>query len=186
MYTNRASEKQVEPTPDERQALRTLYSQSSMEKDWAVMNLWNNTDPEIKAMDNLCKPSRGLFWRTDYFDDYCSIYATTTGLCPGDELKTRFAIMNYGHYEEELTLELWFSTNDNWSTSDKNSPSIRTATVSPATSLLAKKEFTLPSTLSLNTTYYTIIRVVPVAGEESTQNNWIPLRGTIITASSCP
>ncbi|MCZ7583736.1 MAG: hypothetical protein M5R36_10595 [Deltaproteobacteria bacterium] len=189
LFTNRSSDKMVEPTPDDREGLRYLYPTETAERDMAVANLWVDPERYPGEQRKFCRPAKGFSWDTDIFASYCpSGIISTTNLCPGDTIYARFNVMNYGTSSENAHVEAWFSTNETWSQSDYESPSEYDVGVPAQTSIHISKRFQVPYGIPLNTTFHMIARSRPLLNptEESTQNNWIPLRGTLRTKASCP
>ncbi|MCC6157613.1 MAG: hypothetical protein IT350_06130 [Deltaproteobacteria bacterium] len=188
LFTNRDDNKRVEPAPKERQGLRTIYPQSETETDLAIANnIWPNDvgTGDIKNY-KLCRPAYGLHW-AGKFDQYCTTAEIHSNLCPGDFVKVRVPVMNYGHSSATYNLEMWFSINDPWgSGTDQESPTVRSATTGAVSTTLVETSFEIPSTVSNGQNYYIIMRVKPIANEESTMNNWMPMRGLIGIGTECP
>ena len=203
-WTNRADEKRIEYLPDDREALRTLYPAATTEMDAAVTVTWFDNSPGNVSASGaatgklLCAPSTGVNYSPSIFDAVCGVDAAgnsgSTDVCPGDYLYVRYGIANYG--TESLTVDerLYFSTNtwlDTAAGSDKLSLTAPAASVLNSQSSYRKgRKYQVPSTVNFNTDYYPILFIdsgADYAGEESQQNNWIPLRGKIHIkpSSSC-
>ncbi len=195
-FTNRAADYMVEPLPDDREGLRALYGTSDTERDVAIINFFVDPDDlrdpyengsyDVAMMRKLCKPAKGSGWASDVFGDYCAT-SQTTSVCPGDSIYTRFTVMNYGTSGHTLDLEAWFSLDDQWSSSgDTQSDSVRSQYVGADNSYRAGKTFVVPNLAPLHY-YYVIIRSSPLInpGEDSTQNNWMPLRGKVWVPLGC-
>ena len=159
-----------------------------METDLAVLNTWfdaGDLDNNAATQKRLCKPSLGDGYG-DIFGGWCGVNNDgswgDTEVCPDDILYVQYALANYGNTTLETTQELWFSTNDWLNTTagvDVQSPTIRYRTLNPEESFREGRIYYVPSTVEYDTEYYVIINVETDGVEESTQNNWIPLRGTI-------
>lgn len=180
LFTNRSSSWRVEPLPDARTGLRDLYESSGSETDLAVANLWSDGS----TMEYLCKPAEGSGWSSSQFDTYCATSPVINQACNGDSVYVRYAAMNYGTASKSMTIEFFFSTDRSYG-SDTKSSTTQTYTLGAGDSVRLGKIISVPAGLSSSTSYYILTRIVPHGGEESTQNNWIPLRGQITTASSC-
>ncbi|MBZ0270809.1 hypothetical protein K8I61_02145 [bacterium] len=203
LFTNNPSHEMVEALPNDRLGLRILYWDSSDyldERDLALANFWIDiyevigTCEEAEGgyvcdMVRLCWPSSGSNYYTLLGDTYCSIPATTTGLCPGDNVKIAVASQNKGIVSETVNLQFWLSTDENWNFfQDKKSTTTFTQNIGGNQSQLIHTQYSIPSSVSLGAEYYVIMRIDPLLNpsEDSVQNNWIPLRGKITIANSCP
>jgi hypothetical protein len=189
-WTNRSSEKQIEPLPDDRQGLRAIYGNSVTECDIAVTNSWdeNGTDPDPAHQYPLCEPAKGTGWNSDIFGTHCAA-SPTHEVCPGDTFYARFAVLNYGTESHLIDQRIWFSTNNTLETAvDIKAPNYPDDTVSANASYLPAYTWTVPSTVSYDTYYYLIVRATidpddpklcDESVNESTQNNWMPLRARL-------
>jgi hypothetical protein len=190
-FTNRADDKRIEPLPDDREFLREVYPGSADETDAAVTVTWYDTDDVSSGgasnAKQLCRPSTGTAYSPDIFDPYCGVDVNgdpgSIEVCPNDYLYVRYAIANYGTEPLTVTEELWFSKNvtlDTAAGADKQSPTVPAAKLlSPQSSYRQGRKFKVPTSVSWNTWYYPIMFIdsgADYASEESTQNNWIPLR----------
>ena len=195
-FTNRAAAYMVEPLPDDREGLRALYGTAGTERDVAIINFYVNPYAlqdsdgdgayDVAHMQKLCMPAKGSGWSSDVFGDFCAT-SPATSVCPGDSIYTRFTVMNFGTSGHTLDLEAWFSLDDQWSSSgDTRSASVRSQYVGASNSYRAGKTFVVPNLTPLQW-YYVIIRSSPLInpGEDSTQNNWMPLRGKIFVPLGC-
>lgn len=197
-WANRSREKQVEPLPDDRQALRYLYGDGATELDVAALVTW--FDPVRGAPADgtlLCMPSTGTTFSAGLFDPTCGVFGYVSGIttvCPGETLYVRVTVVNYGTGAVTIAPELWFSTNDWLDTTaglDQKSPTVKPGFLAAAESASARGyQFTVPTTLAPNTDYYPIINLntgLTLPFEDSQQNNWIPLIGTIrVDNAHCP
>ncbi|MCZ7583389.1 MAG: hypothetical protein M5R36_08695 [Deltaproteobacteria bacterium] len=197
-FVNRSSAWMVDALPDAREGLREIYPDSGSERDLAVLNLWVDSsdifDPgatyPVAYAKKLCKPAKGTGWTSSIFAEdfpYCATSPSVT-VCPGDSVRTRFAVANYGTSSETATLQLWFSTDESlnlWQ--DTMSSTTVDKNIAAATSYRAGQAFTVPSVAKGNW-YYLLARVGILTSpiEEHTQNNWMPLRGQVYVPNSCP
>lgn len=202
-WSNRVSEAQIEFLPDDRNALRVLYGNGVAETDLAALVTWFDATPPpangAAIGTLLCQPTGGTAFSPGIFDATCGVDAAgaagSTTVCPGDTLYTRFTAANYGTVALNVDAELWFSENS-WlnmtAGADQLSPS------APATFNLVGNSasrrgvgFQVPVSVAYDTEYYPILHLntgASLAGEESQQNNWIPLVGPIRidTQANCP
>jgi matrixin len=189
VFSNRTSSKMVEPLPDDREGLRAQYPDSGTERDLAVLNHWVDTTdvyPDQGAAYNkkLCKPAKGNGWTSSIFAEdyeYCATNHSTT-VCPGDDIRTRFTVANYGTSSEWVWMEMWLSTNETWSYSgDYKSPTKRWYLVGDSSSARRGATFKVPTGIPPLNYYYVILKVHNSGSnpEESAQNNWMVLRGKV-------
>jgi hypothetical protein len=196
-WSNRRDDKRVEPLPDERRALRDLYGNGATETDVAALVTWfdDTTGASPAPQRLLCNPSAGVDFAPGLFDASCGVDAAgaagSRDVCIGQDVFVRVALPNYGTASMQVDVQLWFSANDNLNRTagaDIMSPTIKTLTISAASSARRGYTFELPAGLVAGVEYYPIIFVDSGASfnsEDSQQNNWIPLRRTI-TAQTCP
>jgi hypothetical protein len=191
-WSNRDDDKRVEPLADDREALRAIYPGSADESDIAVLTTWY--DPSqlsngAATAFHLCAPSKGSAWSSSIFDETCGVEPDGSNgsveVCPGDDLRVRYAVTNYGTDTLDAEVELWFSEND-WLNRDAGfdlqSPDVVALTASPQSSYRKGNRFDVPAGLTWNQDYYVMIHLntgADLAGEESQQNNWIPMVGQI-------
>ncbi|MBI2566423.1 MAG: hypothetical protein HYV63_05260 [Candidatus Schekmanbacteria bacterium] len=188
-WSNRSADDQIEPLPDDRQGLRALYGNSGSEVDAAVLDTWvdslgsSATGPADQYA--ICKVAGGSGWSGSTFDDYCAADPKTT-LYEGETVYARFAIANYGTGALDFDIRLYFSTDESLSSSDVAASQVRSASVSANSSFRSGNTFTVPVGLTPGQEYYAIVKIENTNGEteESTQNNWIPLRGKIEIAQT--
>ena len=197
-FTNRSEPKMIEPQPDDRDGLRTAYPGSATEVDVATVNTFVDRTDSVNGAGiskRLCKPSKGPGgWSPSKFDEYCGVTGGgapgSTEVCPGDRIYARYSIFNHSQIDLDVDQEMWMSTNDFLNTTagaDKQSPDVRTLTVGGETTYRTGQTFEVPADVSYGTTYHVIIRsryanALAEALEdmqESTQNNWTPVRGTL-------
>ncbi len=197
-WSNRADEKQIEPLADDREGLRAIYGNSTTETDIAVLNTYydpTSTNNGAADQQRLCKPSTGTGFSSSKFDDRCGVtrggLAGTNMVCPGDDLYVRYALTNYSTGSLTVDEELWFSTNltlNRTAGADKVSPTVHTGNfVGGQSSEIKARVFEVPEDLAHGQSYWVMsfIDSGPDYGsEESTQNNWIPLRTKITVKSA--
>ncbi|HLL84711.1 MAG TPA: hypothetical protein VK420_18735 [Longimicrobium sp.] len=185
-WSNRATEKRIEPLPDDREALRDLYPATTTEVDLAVYNTWYEAVASGPAdAQLLCRPSTGTAFSPDKFDDYCGVTAAgafgATEVCPGDRVYLRYAMTNFGTSSITFDEEAWFSTD----TTFDSAVDVRSSTVGLATTLGAQsslrtgRSFLVPTGLAWDSDYYILVHLdsgATLASEESQQNNAIPMR----------
>ena len=196
-WSNRRDDKRIEPLPDMRRALRDLYGNGSLETDVAALVTWfdDSTGTSPAPQKLLCNPSAGTAFSPGLFDTSCGVDNSgapgSRDICIGENVYIRIALPNYGTSDMDVEVELWFSQNDflnRTAGADIPSPTIKTHTISAASSARKGYTFEVPAGLTAGTEYFPIIFVnsgILFNSEESQQNNWIPLRRTI-TAQSCP
>jgi hypothetical protein len=188
-YTNHSSNNfRMRPAPDDMEGLRAMYGSGTPASDIAVANAFMRTDGSIRP-DWLCNPTKGSAFTSHLANQFCGSNPPAAPnenvICPGDILQTAVNILNYKNSAQTVTLEYWFSTNDVWSTSDTQSSTTWTGSVT--SSRIVTGTVAVPSSLSLNTTYWVYARVPTLSGGEYfTTNNYIPLSGTVRTKASCP
>ena len=192
-WSNRIEHKQIEFLPDDREALRHIYPRTGhTEKDVAVLNTWfDSSDVSSSGAARqklLCKPSTGSSWSSSQFDTYCGVNGSSYGsteVCPGDLLRVRYAMANYGTKSISIDEELWFSSNDWLNRSagyDIQSPDIHNRTVSANSSFRDGRRFEVPRGLTYDREYFVMVFLNThsnFSSEESQQNNWIPMRGKV-------
>lgn len=185
-FTNRPTGEKIDPTNDDRDGLRHLYTTATVETDIAVSNIWFDPSFSPGKLTRLCMPAAGLLWNAR-FANYCSVLPVTN-VCPGQAIRSYFNVMNYGQDGETVTIQAWLSANDTWSSlADYQMDNTFNLTIGGENALLQQRAFDVPDDVLMGTDYFMIVRIVPISGEESTQNNWIPLRGNlhVKTKSEC-
>ncbi|HLL84577.1 MAG TPA: matrixin family metalloprotease [Longimicrobium sp.] len=185
-WSNRATEKQVELLPDDREALRDLYPAATTEIDLAIYNTWYEAATSGPADAKLlCRPSGGTAFSPDKFDAYCGVTATgasgPTAVCPGDRVYLRYAITNFGTSAITFNEEAWFSADKTLDTaSDTKSSTVGPAvTLGAQSSLRTGRSFIVPTTPTRAADYYILVHLnsgATLVNEESQQNNAIPMR----------
>jgi hypothetical protein len=201
-WSNRASENQIEFLPDDRNALRVLYGNGVAETDLAALVTWFDTTVPVNGAavgKLLCQPTGGTAFSPGIFDPTCGVDAAgaagSTTVCPGDTLYTRYTAANYSTVALNVDAELWFSENS-WlnmtAGADQLSPTAP-ATFNLVGNVASRRGvgFQVPLSVAYDTEYYPILHLntgASLAGEESQQNNWIPLVGKIRidTQANCP
>lgn len=196
-WENRLDPMMASPLPDDREGLRSLYPDTSTEKDIATLVTWY--DPTVvtngaATQALLCKPSTGTAYSPSVFDSTCGITAVgangSTSVCPGDTVYFRYALANFGTIALTTTEEAWLSSD---------------AVLNPVADILARtytaqiigaqsskrmgRTLTVPTGVILGASYYLIVEAdtgVDMSTEESAQNNWIPLLAPITIKSVCP
>jgi hypothetical protein len=96
--------------PDDRAGLRAHYPASAPagELDVAVVN--TAPDPQDMGRNKLlCRPGSGWLPSLSAFDDHCSRLPPGPTMCAGDVISARFAIVNNGTADVQVTPELRFT-----------------------------------------------------------------------------
>ena len=125
----------------------------------------------------LCGPAAGNGW-APWNAERCAEDVSETA-CPGDYVRARVGIVNYGTERVNAQLGLWFSTDTTVDDADVASPSQISATTEPQSHGQVRYAFRVPGSLSPDTEYTLIIKATGAVENE------IPLRTKIRTGSSC-
>lgn len=194
-WANRASSDRVRPLPAEIGWLRTMYPAAGTVYDVSVLNTWHEPGSEDDADDQvaLCLPSKGSSWSDDVAGigfGFCGLDSSTAGpsaVCPGDTLRTRFAIANGSTEPVDLTVRLAFSRDEQWGGSDD--------VLSPTThylnhlgaenSKLMEATWKVPSidTSNPRLMWHTLVQI----SGDHVDTDWIPLRGLLgVPFTGCP
>jgi hypothetical protein len=195
-WANRPTGDAIRPLPYEAGVLRDLYPASGTRYDVAALNTWwgppNTADDKAGSQVDLCKPSLGSAFSDEVDATTCGVDGTasgSTGVCPGDELKTRVALANYSTKSMLVTTQLYFSADERWDSSDIESTDAHQKSLDAATSGLSRRQFTVPALTA--GTYRPILHTTSEHANAdgspdtaSLQSDWIPLRGTV-TVGSC-
>lgn len=174
----------VEPLPDDRRGLRTLYGDGGSELDVAVLNTHHLDNPGAEAIGFLnCSPSTGTWFSNLWFFGGSCGNSFETEVCPGDWIFVTYNIANYGTQTANTTHRLWFSSNSIWSGNDYPSSTVWQSVVSK--DAYYGRYFAMPNIPPGD--YWPIIKIDTNLDEssESTINNRIPLPGMITMASDC-
>ncbi len=176
--------------PDDRAGLRAHYPPRALagELDVAVVNTYPDASDGGRNK-LLCRPGSGWLPSTSAFDDHCSRMAPPATMCPGDVISARFAIVNNGTSDVQVTAELRF-TPAAALPAFPAAPRIAGGSITVAagaTELVHIRQY-LPGGLSAGVEY----RVwggadtgALLAQETNGANNLTPLRSTITMGTSC-
>jgi len=104
-------------------------------------------------------------------------------VCQGDILQIHFALANYSTEDINVTANLWFSSDPNWDTGDKVSPTAQTFSVDAAHSKHKFYGFEVP-VLDVGK-LYPIVRVTATTPSGVTVKDSIPLRGQVTSPTLC-
>ena len=140
-WANRAEPDAVRPLPYEIGELRRLYPAAGTKYEVAALNTWFGppTDPSDSAggQYQLCLPSRGAnIFPMDNWSGTCGFDSggpgfgtpgSTTSVCSGSTLHTRFTIANSSTTSMNVSASLWFSRDDPWDSADLDSATSHTA-----------------------------------------------------------
>lgn len=182
-WAHRGAGYQAEPLPTDRRGLRVVYDTSGGEPDVGVLNthVIANNSGGIGAMN--CYPSTGnnfsQFWSGSGF---CG-NSFSNQVCPGDRVYTSYTAVNYGTWSTETTQRLHFSANSVLGNADTVSPTEWEEGLAAGRVEHQRHSFIVPDIPA--GTYWPIIEIDTFLPEESTWNNWIPLRRQIVVPSSC-
>lgn len=181
-WSNQVSNAQLDLLPDDRQALRAVYPDTSTECDTAVLNTFVDPTTELNGaafQKLLCAPATGPGPSGSRFAPHCA-FAPQTRVCPGDPLYVSYTIANYGTFNETLNEALWFSKNeilDVTTGSDIASPTMFSIATLKGQSYNRWKIYNVPAGVDYDTIYYPIVFVsgAHLTLDESDRNNWTPL-----------
>lgn len=197
-WANRAEPDAVRPLPYEIGELRRLYPAAGTKYEVAALNTWFGppTDPSDSAggQYQLCLPSRGAnIFPMDNWSGACGVDpgagfgtpGSTTSVCSGTTLHTRFTIANSSTTSMNVSASLWFSRDDTWDSADLDSATFHTAQLDAGTSELQELSWTVPAVRNLQV-YRPIVRIVAAhvdsngnTDANSVRSDWIPLSGTV-------
>ncbi len=184
-WANRGPGLKIEPLPDDRHGLRALYGAAGTELDVAVFNSHLFAIEGLLALDwPNCVPTTGTGFGDGWNLGLWCGTSISAVVCPGDRLYTSYTIANYGTQSAETTQRLYFSADSSLSGGDFLSPDNWNRTVSK--DFLEHHSFEVPGGIPPGY-YWPIIKISTNLNEsgESTQNNWIPLRGQVLVPSNC-
>jgi hypothetical protein len=198
-YANRPDAARIDPLPDDREGLRRIYPTAGTERDVEVLNTWFDGDDISSTgaaeQKRLCQPSKGEAWSPDPYDTRCGIDAQTgaagsTQVCPGDMLYVRYAMANDGNVAMNVDEQMWLSRDATLSRGpggDLRSPTQPgTYLINGQRSVRTARRFAVPNGVAYGQSYHVIMFLdtgAQLGAEDSQQNNWIPLRGSIMVKS---
>ena len=177
----------VVPLPDDRQGLRDLYESSGTETDLSIATFWTDDryDDEEAHHRTLCVPAKRDGFSSNQFSIFCASNGSRTEICSGDTIYVRYTLLNFGTSGKTFNINYWASFNAHLGSEDLKSSTTHSQYVASGSSHRLGKSFTFPSNATLDAEYHVIVEIEGVSGED-TDNNWIPMPGTLETASSCP
>ena len=182
-----SDEDTIRPLPDDVAALRALYPQPNVgASEVAVFNtfytLMDGTENGAARQNRLCAPSLGDFFWSDEFAAYCGVEgpdASSTEVCQGDLLRTRFTIGNYSTQTAELTARLWLSRDEQWDPTDLVSPSRIEYDVESTHAHRESASWEVPALGFAAADYHPILRVRGTTPDGRSVEAWTPLRGRV-------
>jgi hypothetical protein len=206
-WANRESSAMVRPLPAEVGWLRLNYPASAPTShyDVSVLDTWYAYQKNPDGTSNhdktqaikLCAPSLGSKFSSNVGgatnllgDGYCGVDdAGGTGsleVCPGDTLRTRFAVTNASNVAVDVHLRLAMSADETWGgTGDAVSHTAHNVTnLDRETSKLTELTWEVPpyDTSKRGALWHTLVE----ASGDHFSTDWIPLRGLVVTpASGC-
>lgn len=188
-WTNRQPEHQMAPLPDDRRGLRVLYPNNVTENDVAIVNHYVNYDSVssngVPRQRRLCRGSGGNEFSDSMFDSYCG-KPVKFFVCPGDRIYTRFSIANYSTSSTTVQQRLYFSSDTNLQTFiDTKSDTVWSKSLGAGRHHREGHSFEVPADLFTGNVYNLIMHLESDLPNEYEGNNWIPLRGQIVTAANC-
>jgi hypothetical protein len=188
-WANRLVSDRVRPLPADIGWLRRTYPAPGTVYDVSVLNTWHEDGSEPDADDQvaLCKPSTGTDWSDDIGGSgsaqFCGKDAGAL-ICPGDKLRTRFAIANSSTEPVDLTLRLALSRDEEWGGSDDVlSPTrVSVSDFDAEDSRLMELTWKVPpiDTSNFNVTFHPLVQV----SGDHVNTDWIPLRGALSPPAS--
>jgi hypothetical protein len=183
-WANRVASDRVRPLPVDIGWLRRNYPGSGTVYDVSVLNTWHVPGSEADADDQvaLCMPSKGSSWSTDIggigLGHFCGVdNSNPVTVCPGDTLRTRFAIANSSTEPVDLDVRLAFSHDEQWGGGDDvQSPTIQHRYNQGAEdSTLMEVTWKVPS-IDTSNPHVLWHPLVQISGDH-VNTDWIPLRG---------
>lgn len=191
-FANRPSGEQIKPLPDDIEFLRDFYPAGGTQHEIAVLNTWyepvaGGGNYPAAVQHRLCQPSTGTGWEPAETEGLCGT-AGTTDVCPGDTVRVRFAVANYGTEGVDLTARMGLSLDDTLGRGDMASPTLRTFRLGAQSSTRQGRTFTVPTRARNNRTYNVLVHVSGTDDGGVFVKDWSPMRGTlrIKDAALCP
>jgi hypothetical protein len=182
----------IAPLPDDVQRLRHLYPASGgSHAEVALTNTWFDASDVSNSgaarQKLLCPPSLGTSRTTNVFDMAgCGTGGPKSGsdiVCGGEVLQTRFTVANYSTTAVGLEARLWFSTDDQWETSDMASSTVNTIYLSAANESVISVPWTVPDNLNTSpggtvppiyAERHVIVRITGSTSSGVSVHDWIP------------
>ncbi len=195
-WANAPASRMIRPLPDDMTALRDTYPAPRQAARIAVLNtFWeeNISSTSTYPAGNqymICAPSGGGSW-ADTDADVCGHdngVPASNAICPGDNVRVRFALANYSTEDVDLTARL-FVTPTNYptaSTPRRVSPVTRDISVPAGSSRIFGRNFELPQ-LPNGVSASVVIFVSGTTTSGARVADWIPMRGgiTVPSPASC-
>ena len=177
----------VKPLPDDVEALRDLYPDVTTRAEIGLFNSWYDPAiaPAAAAQKRLCKPSLGSGFSASRFDPKCGSGGPESGsttVCQNDLLRLHYALTNYSTSVVNLSVGLWFSTDDTWQSTDVASVTFQSVlNVGAQSSYHHQESFTIPTLAAFasGTDLYVILKADGATTGGTSVSSWTPLRGTV-------
>lgn len=188
-WATHVEEGQMSPLPDDRRGLRVLYPSGFPENDVAVVNHYVKYDDlsseGVPRQRRLCAAISGDGFESSAYSSLCAT-SPSFFVCPGDRIYTRFSIANYSTNPTTVDERLYFSSDTTLQTYlDTPSATVWQESLGAGRHHREAHSFVVPADLFANRAYNLIMHLDSDLGSEYEGNNWIPLRGQIITSGSC-
>ena len=183
-WLNRQPGHRLKPLPDDIRGIETLYGPGQERQEVGLLNSWwqrvrKKDKPYPAASQRLiCEPAVGTGWEA-WSKAQCASNGSQA-VCPGDRLRARVAVVNYGTSAIEAGLTAHFSTDLRLSGGDVQATTDRRFTIAKESSRQVRGLFRIPATLPFSTEFTVILSVQG----DAIEREWIPLRGTIRTRSA--
>jgi hypothetical protein len=177
----------IKPLPDDVRALRDLYPASGDRSEIALLTTWYDRNRITSgAADQVwvCSPSRGSAISTGALATaYCGVggpNAGSTTVCAGDNVYAWYVMANYStDTADDISVRMYLSTDDVYSSNDLLSPSTPSPTVEAARSKVIGNRLEVPSGLTSGTKYYVILHALGTTSSGDWVEDWTPLPGRL-------
>jgi hypothetical protein len=177
----------IRPLPDDAEALRDQYGDTSDRYEVALLTTWVSKDPVYDMsgsafLGSLCVPSLGDT-AADPLAFFCGTGGPKSGstvVCAGDKLHTQVAFANYStETADDINMRMYLSTDDVFDSTDVLSPTGINVTVDRGRSKLVGKAWEVPSGLTSGVKYYVILHAIGTTVSGEWVEDWTPLRAQV-------
>lgn len=192
-WANRASDDAVRPLPEDARWLRHEYvGANAGSDDISVLDTWYEQQPDDSSKSEqvaLCQPSLGTAWSSSVagapvFNGgpgvSCGTDQSVAGsslVCPGQTVRTRFAVANRSPGSLSISAQFALSTDEHWDSTDAISTTTNQQTVAGETSKLWEVTWKVPDYpgSTARVLLHPLVRITAPGAPA----DWIPLRGSI-------